>query len=191
VALIPQFWPIKITQNNRVLSVDCVSPKTKKCRHHLEVYIMFKDAEETSLLGSIASFSFENSESDEASLCPSMSLPQRLFGCALCLVVGWILSFGAFQRIILLIQGMSFSLFFFFLCYNFYYSFLCAGVCLRACFFLQQYIIVLAWKKQKISHRKSSTFCGLLQFRSHFELIVKFIYNWASEAAHSNVRWEA
>jgi hypothetical protein len=109
VALIPQFRPIKITQNSRVLSVDLFPPK------NVITLRMFKDAEETSLLGSIASFTFENNESDEASLCPSMSLPQRLFGCALCLVVGWILSFGAFQRIILLIQGMSLSCFILFL----------------------------------------------------------------------------
>jgi hypothetical protein len=121
---------------------------------------MFKDAEETSLLGSIASFTFENSESDEASLCPSMSLPQRLFGCALCLVVGWILSFGAFQRIILLIQGMSFSCFFFFMCYPFYYSFLC----IYAFFFFQ-------WNRKRFQFpfylleiRKKKIFCNLCDF---------------------------
>lgn len=63
---------------------------------------MFND-EADSLLGSLSgSLGFE---SEDTGLFPALTLPQRLFGCSLCLVVGWILSFGAFQRIILLIQG--------------------------------------------------------------------------------------
>lgn len=69
---------------------------------------MFSDTEDTSLLGSIG-FGFDGSNGGEdKSLCPSLSLPQRLFGCSLCLVVSWILSFGAFKRIILLIKGIDF-----------------------------------------------------------------------------------
>ena len=55
--------------------------------------------EGSSLLGGLAE------DEDAGSLCPSLTLPQRLVGAAFCVAMGFVLSFGAMGRIILLLKG--------------------------------------------------------------------------------------
>ena len=43
--------------------------------------------------------------SDEPGLCPSLSLQQRVIGCAFCVSLGYLLSFGAMGRVIDLVKG--------------------------------------------------------------------------------------
>jgi len=54
------------------------------------------DVESASLLGTAAS-SAADGANDNDTLCPSLSLSQRLAGFAFCLSMGWLLSFGGFH----------------------------------------------------------------------------------------------